>query len=486
MRDYPPYAYPYFKHRWFEIDENTNLMVNSPWGLRYEEYNLYTPVQRAAGISSQYWIIGDFDARITYSHRIWYTDNDNALPGGNDYLYNLYGFAISKYDTNLLSYDYPDTEEEYFDSDQGGGWPFIGLGYAEGKYGGGGGGCPEGSITEDFTGTDGTNPSGWNEYSYNGAVFEISSNQYKTRCYASYRTTVYGRLVSTVEMCGDFDVQVDLNNISITNPITASSNAYIGIGMSTWYVGDVATVFLAAGQSASYGSYEQSYYGSVWDADHVVNSRNQVLTSDTTSKFRLTRVGSTCSAYYWDTVSSSWVLLAQETDSETGTCKIYLFCSSHAWMSGATLAEGYFDNLTAEYGGGGGDPTPNRGFFVVDDSELHDITISPEDTTIGGNENYEHPTLYNGMLRIRRIGENFYCSWWEEDPNTGHKWVWYNTSGVDITQHTFTATYTDPVSFHIFFQTMYRGQMLIWVRDITFDYYEGVICPNGTVRFGYP
>jgi hypothetical protein len=389
LLNYPPYAYPLFKHRFLEVDENDNLAVATPWGMQYVELNLGVSVQRAAGISSLFQIIGDFDARITYSKDTWYTDTGQTLPGGDDYEYNLFGFAVSKYDTNLLSYDYPDTEEEYFDSDQGGGWPFIGLGYAEGLE------SDSGWVSCLGSGDPDPGPGSNDTWEYSSAVdwdgTEFSCTEDPPSQYQSFE---------------------------LSNPYPYSVGDYIKSSYTSLKI--IGTKVGANGRVRGYNTSYSLQFDTDWGgSDYESGGAIDI---------------------------SSYGAIA--------TLEIYGFET----VTGIDA----FDPAAETPGG--------NGVFSADNEELWDITISPEDG------NYTLPD--NGQFRLRRAGSAIFASWWD-----GSEWVWYDTDGNDQGEYEFAATYADPMTFHIFFQTMYEGQMSIKIRDIMFDYYDGIICPNGTVRF---
>jgi dipeptidyl aminopeptidase/acylaminoacyl peptidase len=107
------------------------------------------------------------------------------------------------------------------------------------------------------------------------------------------------------EVCGDFDAQIDFALTNFAIPATASRYAGMSVhspaaATPAWNLSverlDSSYVNANVPQQQNYKAYTTSSV----DADSTF-----VATADTSGRFRITRVGTTLTAYYWNT--SAWV-----------------------------------------------------------------------------------------------------------------------------------------------------------------------------------
>jgi hypothetical protein len=107
------------------------------------------------------------------------------------------------------------------------------------------------------------------------------------------------------EVCGDFDTQVDFALKNFTIPATASR--YAGMNVHSLAGATPAWNVTVERLDSSYINFnvpqQQNYKGYTTSSEDA--SSTFVATADTSGRFRITRVGTTLTAYYWHT--SAWV-----------------------------------------------------------------------------------------------------------------------------------------------------------------------------------
>jgi hypothetical protein len=107
------------------------------------------------------------------------------------------------------------------------------------------------------------------------------------------------------EVCGDFDAQVDFALKNFAIPATASR--YAGMNVHPLAAATPAWNISVERLNSSYINsnvpQQQNYKG--YTTSSVDASSTFVATADTSGRFRITRVGTTLTAYYWNT--SAWV-----------------------------------------------------------------------------------------------------------------------------------------------------------------------------------
>jgi len=127
--------------------------------------------------------------------------------------------------------------------------------------------------------------------------------------------TNYGLLQSKFRLSGDFDIQIDFSNLNLEN-----KNFTFARG------------FEVVVDSLNYAYCQLQYASGTGRAYHAgikVNGNetyNDISSSHTSGKFRITRQGQTLTCYYWD--GSSWQQIHQRTDFSTenvyvNTCYVY-------------------------------------------------------------------------------------------------------------------------------------------------------------------
>ncbi|MFA5105921.1 MAG: LamG domain-containing protein [Candidatus Micrarchaeia archaeon] len=133
---------------------------------------------------------------------------------------------------------------------------------------------------------------------------------------------------------GDFDIQADFLNFA--KP-TSSSGGASGIWIYT--PGWANAFYMARTDSQLYAS--DAEFGGVWGGYSVSTS-----TTATSGKFRITRVGTTMSAYYWS--GSSWTLLRTLTNAAYSQDMFVVFHSYHTAPTSAYSID--FDNFIVNSG----------------------------------------------------------------------------------------------------------------------------------------
>lgn len=175
-------------------------------------------------------------------------------------------------------------------------------------------------------------------------------------------------------ICGDFDVRVSYDLISFPAPMAGSSRF---VTLTIRRASDL--VHMASMERfANNGAPVPPEAYKAWTTDPVFPAPDYIATSDTSGRFRITRIGATLSMYYFD---SDWQLLRSEAG-DTGDVIVELRTSSE---DGALTAAAY-DNLELitprtvlqfEFEG-----TPGAFPSTISDSSLNEL----DGTVAGGDD----------------------------------------------------------------------------------------------------
>ncbi len=254
-----------------------------------------------------------------------------------DFLWDWYLLWQTLQDDDLVDaeFDYPTGAHWEWDEDDSQ-WEYTGSGDIET------GDIPDDIMPSDlkpFPGDtfDGTtiDTSIWNIFTVgNGAVTPTQDEHLILQLVAnteySYCGIDSGDLISYITCPGDFDISIDYELISFPTP----DNGIKAI----WF----AMVIDGDNQAYMYRSDETGvgnvYSGEIYNAggyDYAATS-----TSDTSGKFRITRVGSIIKVYYWN---NGWVAL--NSDSSFSTAEGYLFMGLEQFGNDSNSAETRYDNL---------------------------------------------------------------------------------------------------------------------------------------------
>ena len=188
-------------------------------------------------------------------------------------------------------------------------------------------------YTENFTGTDGTIPSGWakriTDNAIGEATIEIQSNILEIEWPSGTDKDGYAGLYSTLyTLSGNFDVRVEYSNFVRTD-------GYIRQYLALNYSGGV--IYTGRYESAA----ENEYYGV-----STGQTTLKAVTTDTSGKFRVVRVGTTATFYYWDG-ASSWTSMGSLTCS-TDAVEIELIAYHSSAVDTALIQR--FDIFSIETG----------------------------------------------------------------------------------------------------------------------------------------
>jgi hypothetical protein len=142
------------------------------------------------------------------------------------------------------------------------------------------------------------------------------------------------------EVCGDFDAQVDFALTNFAIPATASR--YAGMNVHSVAAATPAWTITVERLDSSYVNasvpQQQNYKG--YTTSSVDADSNFVATADTSGRFRITRVGTTLTAYYWNT--SAWVPIT----STSAPADPMLVIGVYAGSSDPTALTVTFDNFS--------------------------------------------------------------------------------------------------------------------------------------------
>lgn len=182
-------------------------------------------------------------------------------------------------------------------------------------------------ATDAFTGTNDDLPNQGLWRVFTGTP-TIQNNQLRSQATAApSQDSVYSRFNVT----GDFDIQVDY---SIPSPPS---------GVRSWQM--MLRIRIDINNSVSIGRW-----GNDTDQDYLKDERiagtptydHSAPTTDTSGKLRITRVGSTWHAYYWN--GSAWVEVGTGSAVGSGPITMIELCSN-TWTTNPAYT-GYFDNFT--------------------------------------------------------------------------------------------------------------------------------------------
>lgn len=180
------------------------------------------------------------------------------------------------------------------------------------------------SVDDDFTGVSGSAPNTalWTDVSTGN--WQIDNNRLKVV------SDTWDVLRSNYMLSGDFDIQIDFD---------CSSSASTNDRLTRLWVTDADVIrhFMAQGYQASTLRYISNYYESGW------GTQQNTTTTDTSGKFRLVRIGTTITSYYWD--GSSWV--SQTSHTYSTAPDLYVDIMSSVTTGSST---DYYDNFKLNSG----------------------------------------------------------------------------------------------------------------------------------------
>ncbi|RLD08597.1 MAG: hypothetical protein DRI65_01805 [Chloroflexota bacterium] len=198
------------------------------------------------------------------------------------------------------------------------------------------------SIDDDFTGDNGDapNPELWRNGDTDTSPHTIQNNALEFSETSGSSETLYSSNVSIFQVAGDFDIQVDYDLSSFTQP-SSSSSAH---GFVFYFANGV------------YISVLRNYGASNGDG-YSINSTNTTFAHITpgvnyaNGKFRIERIGAVTKAYYWNSSAGQWQWNGSTngfTFSESNTDSINIDLTSSCKNGSTTI--GSFDNFTVVSG----------------------------------------------------------------------------------------------------------------------------------------
>lgn len=181
------------------------------------------------------------------------------------------------------------------------------------------------TVFDDFTGANGdeANPDLWDVLE-SGTSFNIQNNKLQASHTAIQATSRISRAV----LSGDFDIEVDFE--IVTGPDT---NRWILQFVLTPDNPPTNTYILVDRRYDSGHKYYSNLYLS------GVTNQNTAATTNTSGKFRVTRVGSVVNVYYYD---SGWVLINNHNNYSTAD----MYIQPRSETTTVINYAGAFDNLT--------------------------------------------------------------------------------------------------------------------------------------------
>jgi hypothetical protein len=193
-------------------------------------------------------------------------------------------------------------------SGSGGGSGIGGSSGAGGSGGAGGGAACLGNISIDFAALA---PYWIDSSAACGSASASANALHLTRTGTCTSAQVGGAVTldpSHWKLCGDFDVQVNFNLVAFTVPVGGTQTRYAVVrATDPSSTSGIALERYNAPVANPCPPSTQNYKG--WSTTSTdCGGATMVATTDTTGKFRLTRVGSTVTSYYYSSAGSgSWV-----------------------------------------------------------------------------------------------------------------------------------------------------------------------------------
>ena len=153
-----------------------------------------------------------------------------------------------------------------------------------------------------------------------------------------------GGYYSTCKLTGDFDISTDYGI-----PVYPDGNG-VRIGLivdveqknGVWFNQTWAAMERISSAPAS------SFYGA--DFSRYGSSGSMTQTTDTRGKFRLTRVGTTLTGYYWDWAAAAWISSNVTTSFTSSPVYFGLTAWSHDSVFGKVATKVSFDNMLINAG----------------------------------------------------------------------------------------------------------------------------------------
>jgi len=208
------------------------------------------------------------------------------------------------------------------------------------------------SYDDDFSGSS-IDSTMWSQTKCSGCSIELSSNMIQMFVDAT-GSTVYSGLNSITDLSGDFEIQIDFNLDTFPTP-SAGENQIQLIVSST----ESQNYF-----TAYYGrSSTSNFYLSHYKEGGVFSAGTKKYETSSSGKFKIRRVGSTFSSYFWN--NSQWTLLREETSAWTSDV---FDINLRGWS-----ASGANDDLTINFDN-----------FIINSGEPSDDSVGSNDGVIDG------------------------------------------------------------------------------------------------------
>ena len=182
--------------------------------------------------------------------------------------------------------------------------------------------CCFGNITDDFN--DGSLGPIWVDLSTCGTAKEQSGQlvlDKQAGCAGTSFVQVYSD-PSRYQLCGDFDVQIDFALIDWPAPVIARFVTFSARSIADGYGMSIERFQNAFTEPCT--PYLEQY--KAWDVNSSNCASTMIPTSDMSGKFRIQRVGSTISSFFWN--GSGWTF-ARSAPVETGPMYLTMYSGSN-------------------------------------------------------------------------------------------------------------------------------------------------------------
>lgn len=188
---------------------------------------------------------------------------------------------------------------------------------------------------DDFTGTNGDAPNSyrWIETD-TGSYLSIQNNKLE---YDSQDVSdVYSFVKTNYNLAGDFDIQVDVEELNGGDPSDSTNHSRLQISDGTNY---------------SWIRFERDSGGKQFNVGGSTSSSTNITRTIDVSKLRITRSGSMIKGYYWSGIQWEWDgNTSGFTFSETNIGEIYALLFFNESGDGSARWNSTFDNFTVNSG----------------------------------------------------------------------------------------------------------------------------------------
>jgi hypothetical protein len=181
---------------------------------------------------------------------------------------------------------------------------------------------------------DSFDPALWGDYSHDGGYATVENGYLDLGTTEGIRYS-RGTISSNFSLSGDFNTNIDFDLVKFNDFFSTST---LGI----WAKDGTFAMLISR-----YNDNSVHSYGVSWMSNGSWQEGSNSATSDFTGKFRLSRFGSTLSAYYYS--AGDWQLASSTVSSSySSPVRVFIETGNDGPIGNAPLVEAHYDNFTAD------------------------------------------------------------------------------------------------------------------------------------------